>query len=270
MQRILVGVDFGAGAANAVGRARRIADARDAALWLVHVVPERIEDMEKAVELEDRLKELVEGAQTDVSARVRSGTPSEAILEEAARLGAGLIVLGDHGRPRFRDALLGTTASHVAQGAPAPVLVAQNDCARPYRKVMAAVDDETMERVVEAALGVGEVERLSVVHAHVPSLRSVIAHGEEAMAELRAAHEREIRAAVERLRDGAAGPEVEVVVEDADVLDTIVKAWTRIEPDLVVIGTHGRSAFSRLLQASVADTVLLGCPSDILVVPPPA
>lgn len=52
------------------------------------------------------------------------------------------------------------------------------------------------------------------------------------------------------------------VVDD----DMLAKAVER--PDLVVIGTHGRSGLKRMLLGSVADTILCTIDSDILVVPP--
>jgi universal stress protein E len=40
------------------------------------------------------------------------------------------------------------------------------------------------------------------------------------------------------------------------------------QPDLVVIGPHGRGGLKRVLLGSVADTVLHTIDRDILVVPP--
>lgn len=54
---------------------------------------------------------------------VLRGKPAEAILAEAARLGADAIVLGSHGHTAVGELLLGSTAHKVAQKARVPVLL---------------------------------------------------------------------------------------------------------------------------------------------------
>ncbi len=57
------------------------------------------------------------------SVRVVEGRPGEAILAEAGRLGADLIVMGSHGHSTVGEILLGTTAHRVMQRSPVPVLL---------------------------------------------------------------------------------------------------------------------------------------------------
>ena len=46
----------------------------------------------------------------------------------------------------------------------------------------------------------------------------------------------------------------------------IMEAATNHEPDLIVIGTHGHSRFSRLLMGSTAEKVLRHAPCSVLTV----
>jgi universal stress protein A len=48
-------------------------------------------------------------------------------------------------------------------------------------------------------------------------------------------------------------------------MDVIMRAWTKVRPDLVVMGTHGRTGIAHLLHGSLAESALLGCPSDMLI-----
>jgi nucleotide-binding universal stress UspA family protein len=52
-----------------------------------------------------------------------SGRTYTAIVDHAARIGAGLIVMGSHGRHGLGHLLLGSVAEKVVQNAPCPVLV---------------------------------------------------------------------------------------------------------------------------------------------------
>jgi nucleotide-binding universal stress UspA family protein len=59
-----------------------------------------------------------------------------------------------------------------------------------------------------------------------------------------------------------------VVVAAADVHREILAHAERQQADLIVMGTHGRSGFRRLLLGSVAEKVLYHAPCAVLTVPP--
>ena len=69
-----------------------------------------------------------------------------------------------------------------------------------------------------------------------------------------------------------AGPDVPVVVTSArgDPATEILRYAGSHAIDLVVVGTHGRSGFSRLLLGSVADRVVRNAACPVLAVPSPA
>lgn len=69
----------------------------------------------------------------------------------------------------------------------------------------------------------------------------------------------------------AAGLDCEVIaVEGSRPAVTIVDLATRTDADLIVVGTHGRSGFDRLLIGSVTERVLRTTRCPVLTVPPPA
>jgi nucleotide-binding universal stress UspA family protein len=55
--------------------------------------------------------------------QVVSGKPADAILQEARRIGADVIVMGSHGHTTVGDVLLGSTAHRVLQKSTVPVLL---------------------------------------------------------------------------------------------------------------------------------------------------
>jgi nucleotide-binding universal stress UspA family protein len=62
----------------------------------------------------------------------------------------------------------------------------------------------------------------------------------------------------------------EVVLEDGDVVDEILEKSRRIGADLLVMGTHGRRGFRRLILGSVTERVLRQSESPVLSIPPSA
>jgi nucleotide-binding universal stress UspA family protein len=67
--------------------------------------------------------------------------------------------------------------------------------------------------------------------------------------------------------EGAPGITIDAAVRQGDTAGEILEQATSMKADLLVIGTHGRSGFKRLLLGSVAEKVLrkAGCP--VMTVP---
>ncbi len=59
------------------------------------------------------------------------------------------------------------------------------------------------------------------------------------------------------------------VVDGSNVAGQVVDAAGRIDADLIVLGTHGRSGFERLLLGSVTEKVVRTAPCPVITVPPP-
>jgi nucleotide-binding universal stress UspA family protein len=66
------------------------------------------------------------------------------------------------------------------------------------------------------------------------------------------------------------GIEVDANVVLGSVADEIVEHAKSLPADFVVIGTHGRSGFERLMLGSVAERVVRKAPSPVLTAPPRA
>ncbi|MGQ3412369.1 universal stress protein [Natrinema versiforme] len=134
---VLVATDGSEAAATAVDHAVALAQRFDAPLYGIAVVDERtdydsgIVDPEEARRhLEERADDWLADLETtategDVAVEtvVRSGVPHEEILEYAAEVDAGAVVLGSRGRSSFKGALLGSTVDRVVRTADRPVLV---------------------------------------------------------------------------------------------------------------------------------------------------
>jgi nucleotide-binding universal stress UspA family protein len=75
----------------------------------------------------------------------------------------------------------------------------------------------------------------------------------------------EMRQLLER---AGVSPEARLSAEAGDASATIVDQALMTKADLIVIGTHGRRGFKRLLLGSVAETVLHEAPCPVLTVSP--
>jgi nucleotide-binding universal stress UspA family protein len=142
--RILVAVDDSPASARAVERGAELAQALAAELRLLHVVdlgwlsvgPELALDVEARIAAHERTgDELLAAALRRAEAagvvattkRKDTGSPAQSVADvvvaEAAEWGAGLVVVGTHGRRGLERLVLGSVAEAVARASEVPVLL---------------------------------------------------------------------------------------------------------------------------------------------------
>lgn len=142
---ILVPVDFSERSRAAVGVAQSLAARYDAPLELVHVVrdagpyPDLVPDYVSLSDIDPEEGErsrqrLLRLAPEASGVHVLMGSPSRVLPHLAESLGAGLLVMGTHGRRGAAHALLGSVAEATLRRAPCPVLTLRtSDLKSPKR-----------------------------------------------------------------------------------------------------------------------------------------
>ncbi len=272
MQRILVATDLTARCNLAIARACKLAFESGAQLRFVHAVPSSISE-EQERDVRRAIRDQIQTAsgeqragETDPGVDILVGKPEHAILQAADDFGADLVVLGGHGQPRFRDAVFGTTAGHVV-GHRVPILIVQNVPAAPYRRLLIAADEGDVELLVRAASTISQPAEISVVHA----CDSIMA---ELLGPVPGLPDPSDEFALRQRTRGAAAASgmpdsviVHSIIGRGDARDVVFRASTAVEPELLVLGTHGQHGLRGLLIGSNADAAIFDSPSDIMVVP---
>lgn len=114
--------------------------------------------------------------------------------------------------------------------------------------------------------------RITALHVH-PGYRVVGDAPEFAMLEydvLTPAEEQRLSSEVERFieKDGEIELPLDIAVATGDPAREILKQADAMSADLLVMGTHGRSGFDRLVFGSVTEKVLRKAPCPVMSVPP--
>ena len=291
MMRVLIAVDGSAGAAEAVGLAHTMAWPDHSRLRVVSVVEREswilpmqpLAGIAPALEseivgyLEARQAEIVEllAPAHDVETAILRGRPGTAIIEEANRFAADVIIVGSRGHGVIATLMLGSVSAEVVDHARIPVLVSR----RPtLSHVVLATDESPSARAAEEVVaGWRSFEELPIdvvtVAEAVRPWTSGIAPGfqhqaREAYAqELEEASELAERVAQEataRLR--AKGRLAEALTRRGDPAAEIIALADQRGADLVVLGSRGRSAIAEIVLGSVARNVLAGSEASVLVV----
>ena len=173
---------------------------------------------------------------------------------------ARLVVGGVH-QPRGASErlLLGTTAERVLRSAHQPVLVVRRRNDKPYRRALVPIDFSILSS-----------HQLAGLRAVAPDVRVTLLHVVPSGTKRDTKSEARLRDAALRLarKAGFATSALSFAVEDGDPRTAILRSEAEDRPDLIVVGTRGRTGLARLLLGSVAEHVLRAAASDVLAVPP--
>ena len=109
--------------------------------------------------------------------------------------------------------------------------------------------------------------QLYVVHVVTPP---VVVYGEGVLPVEPEAYQAELREKLNRLH--AVEPEVRVLhrLVEGQPVDEILRLAKEIGCDLIVMGTHGRTGFGRMLMGSVAEKVVRTAPCPVVTVRQPS
>lgn len=261
--RILLASTLTVHSDRALDRACMIAKSLDAELIAVHVVdpgilPERyvMENIDSArAFLQRELDDSAHCAGVRASADVLLGTAEEAIGEYAAESGIGLIVTGVSRDLNLTSAFAGTRIEKVVRSAPCPVLVVKRRPRASYGRIVVALDLQPASRyALDFALRNFPSAQFTILHAGI---------SESAAGLVEDVVVSRCTAAGHPAPGAPGGPEVVIFPDQA--ANAIQQEIMSIDPDLVVLGTHGRSGMARLFVGSVAGTLLEVLPQDTLI-----
>jgi nucleotide-binding universal stress UspA family protein len=228
---------------------------------------------------------LQKTASVPVTAALTSGVTVDAILERARTKAADLIVMTTHGRGPLSRFWLGSVALEVVLNAPAPILLVrpQEPWAEPspevtLGRILIPLDGSKFaERVLEPAVALGslmdaEYTLLRAVQPNsppdgVPVAAALSAIEQPRLEKRRAEAQAYLDGLAERWQAKALRIQTHVVVGPPSAA-TVLGVAREKNMELIAIAIHGRGAFKRLLLGSIADNVVRGTFTPVLVYRP--
>lgn len=287
-KRVLVGSTLEISSDVVVATALRLARASGAEIHLFHsfslpvayfAAPTGLTTFDPQVlESEAQVRRQLVGEQLDrlevdedavAGVVIETGAASRMLLETARGLAADLVVIG--GSESHGTSLLGSTADRILRKSPVPVLVVQRELETAPRRLLVPTDLSDLSRDC-VARGLRVVEDWGGRDEEIECLFVLTEEERDSSGQFtpeqieKLAHE-EVEGVAASLREGgdAVTARVRVGEPRREILAELKEgAW-----DLVVLGTHGRGGFERLLLGSVASDVASRSSTSCLVVPPP-
>jgi nucleotide-binding universal stress UspA family protein len=292
LKRILVATTLEESSDHVVAAGHALARAAGAQLHLLHayvmpaiyygspmgmatVYPYTLEGERERVEhgLAAQLRRAGVAAADVAGQLLEVGTPHRLLAAAARSLSADLILVGASEAGGAFAPLLGSTADRVLRLAHVAVLVVRSGFSLPLARVLAPIDlselsDESLRHGLDLVGAVSEepprLETLFVL-SHIERVGSSQFTPEQVERFAHEELERHTRSLAEET-GWRAEPTLRTGLPRQEILSELEKA----PADLVILGTHGRSGFERLLMGSVAADVVRQASVSVLVVPPAA
>jgi nucleotide-binding universal stress UspA family protein len=276
MKRLLLATDLSPRSELALARAWQLKRQHGAKLHICHVVdnalPEHLAEAQKLAArsiLQERIRSFGGDAAASISVAVVIGKPYAAILHEAIEAASELIVLGVH-RGGADGLHLGSTAERVIREGHHPVLVVRRDASAGYQQAVVGVDF-SLHSLWAARTGfqLAPQAEFHLVHSYVAPTSAFFANYVRAQArdlhvrQLNQAIEGELAAFLARLGDRL--PMHKRLVVEGSASDVLLDLAGRLQADLLIAGTHGRTGVAHALLGSVAEDLLLQAHCDVLV-----
>ena len=187
-----------------------------------------------------------------VEIRVAEGLPADVILARAADAGAGLIVMGTHGRTGYNRWRMGSVAERVLRESPVPLLTVRGPSGGTVRRILCPVTDTEVSR---EALGVA-AELAGCFGATLTALHVREPHAVAAPPDLCAWMPAEERARCN----------VREVVRHGDAAAEIVGLAAEEPFDLLVLGAPRRTFFDGLVLGTTTLRAVRHAPCPVQTV----
>jgi len=291
---IVVATDFSETARRALVRACELAKTHSARLVIVNsltldplplggpelmVLPPDFETQVREASLK-ALSDWVEEARAKgvaAEAELETGSPADAIVAAAKRLGADLLVIGTRGNTGFKHLLLGSVAEAVVRDAACPVLTVHPGDDRPLdsvRRVLLPTDfsDDAKHAVDTVSnLLARRIEEIELLLLHVYQLPVMVAPLSGFAPEMpiliedaREMAHKSLDPQAEELR--AKGFRVQVIGREGDPATVVTELAESDDVDLIAMGTRGLSRLKQVLLGSTAERVVQHARCPVLTI----
>lgn len=155
----------------------------------------------------------------------------------------------------LRDIFIGTTIERVIHGGKYPVLMVNNEAQRRYERILVPVDmsDASADAIrVGLSIGLLNEDGTTLLHAFSPMTKARLISSGASEAVINGYVESERDRAMEELTNFLVASNVgarrwSTRVDQGGPMQVLTRAVSERRPDMLVMGTHGRSGLLRAL-----------------------
>ncbi len=213
--------------------------------------------------------------------RIEYGSPAARIVEVAQEENVDVIVLGAQGSSLLAEVLLGSVAAEVLRRSRVPVLLLKFEvirelgrvecrriCQGLFRRVLFPTDfSDCVLGAFQLVKNLKSAGTQEVIVLHVQDERFMRHRSPEQLAQF----DQEDRERLERIERDLFlyGLPARTILRHGIPFREVMRVVEEENPDLIVMGTHGRGAVQEILLGSTLERVVRVCRHPVLAVPCP-
>jgi len=278
IKNILVATDFTKSSKNLIETAALLGQNFHADISIIHVLPGEIKEKKSKLMLEEAASTRMEKAVKSIESKgvtvkktyLRKGNSADAVIRTADRLSMNLILIGSSEITKDDKFKLGTTAEKIIRKSEVPVWVVKKNSDVEIKSVFCPVDfsDESKRALTNAVyLAMTFKARLiiySVYELYDKSFPRFDPKSGGLNKLAKTEHEKKLDKFMKAVK--TAGLDHKVIVKGGDPATQIAKGINKLKPDLLIMGTTGKSGLSRWLMGSVTEKVTREVPCSFITV----
>lgn len=282
MKKILFATDLADNSDRAMEKSLKLAKKQKASLHILHVLPNYKKNAllsplkhNAREQIKSFLDEYQGYSNLDIKIIVEDGNPYAKILEYADKIKADLIIMGLHGKVKFRDLFVGTTVERVIRKGTRPVLMVKNKSINPYENIISAIDFAPASRgALRLALDLFPKANFEIMHTYlIPhSYPTTVQYAIQINDNTEKTQQKTMSAFINtekhhyKKEHNGKNRNLPYQLSEGDPCRTLVKKAKTSKADLITIGAHGKSMLTPSKLGGVAEDILANPPCDVLVV----
>jgi len=205
------------------------------------------------------------------------GPVAESIIDSVTEYDVDLVMMSSHGRSGFGRWVYGSIAEKVLRHAPCGTIILQAKADVPmfsHKQILVTLDGSALsERVLPLAQNIAQAIRAELILLRVTGLTQLIIDSVDPLVmkqdldQLEAREQIEAKEYLQHVQQqlAASGLTVKIEVSGGPVAETILAYAEEHDVDLIAMSSHGRSGVGRWFYGSVAEKVLRGTHSGMLI-----
>jgi len=278
IKNILMATDFTKSSKNIVDAAIMLGEAFNSKISIIHVLPGEIKGKKNRLLIEEaaatRMDEIVKTIESSGLAvkntYVRAGNCADAVIRTADRISANIVLVGSSELTKKDAFKLGTTAENIMRQSEVPVWVIKKGSKVKINSIFCPVDfsDESKRALRNSAyLARAFKARLVILSVYKLYDKSYPRFNPKSggMNKLISTdHEHKLEDFLKEIM--MEDIDYKVILKGGDASKEILKSVRKYKPDLMVMGTTGKSGLSRWLMGSVTEKVTREVPCSFITV----
>jgi nucleotide-binding universal stress UspA family protein len=271
IEKILLPIGFEQKAEILLDNVTRIAKNFKSEVILLHVLPNHIEDSSLKGRVEEKLIEyssIIQKNNIECSYQIKTGKAVDKVIETSEKEDVNMIVVGS-GDVRKNIYRLGSTSEKIIRNSEIPVWVVEKESSGKIAKVVCPIDFSDQSKIaLDNAIHISRIYDaqltiLSVVKSHSKEYESIGVKVDN----IENTFEKELYPEFEKFLEGFKLSDIQWTkeIKFGNPADEIINYILENDVDVAVMGSTGKTRFSRILIGSVTEKVSRKVPCSMVI-----